>query len=225
MEEGAAELHCVVMRDGAPILEAADAHEVGRRLPPGGLRHGRGVGEAGIVAGAEAVKDALGIGEGPRLREAEFDDQAILEGAKEPFYAAFALRRGRGDPTDPEFLEHPPDLGRGEVAFELLRQALGGPGIAMKDAVPIRIGGGRQPIPADEMAQHQEIAVRIFLGAKDAGKDFAGGIIKGDVEDEARAAVLEPGMMAAVHLDEQAGLRHPLAATAMAGVGGGCGDS
>jgi hypothetical protein len=59
------------------------------------------------------------------LREAEFDDQAIFEDAKEPFHAAFALRRGRGDPTDPNFLRRPPDLGRGKVAFELLRQTLG----------------------------------------------------------------------------------------------------
>ncbi len=57
----------------------------------------------------------------------------------------------------------------------------------------------------------------LFLGAKDAAEDFAGGIIDGRMEDQARAAVLEPGMMTAVHLDEETGLRHALAPAAMAG--------
>ena len=216
LEEAAVELHRVVVRDGAPILEAADAREVGRRRAPRGLGRGWGVSEAGIEARAEAVKDALGIGEGPRLREAEFDDQAILAGAEEPFHAALALGRGGGDPADPKFLERSADLGGGEVALKLLRQALGGQRIAMKDAMAIGVGGGRHAIPADELAQHQEIAVRVFLRAKDAGEDFAGGIVDGGMEDEAGTAVLEPGMVAAVHLDEQAGLRHARAAAAMA---------
>src|SRR5262249_1020144 len=72
-------------------------------------------------------------------------------------------------------------------------------------------------ITVDELAQHQEIAVRIFLRAKDPGEDFAGGIVEGGVEDEARPPVLEPGMVAAVHLDEEAGLGHPLAPATMTG--------
>ena len=76
LEEAAGELHGVVVRDGALVLEAADAGEVRGRRPPGGLRRGGGVGEAGIVAWAEAVEDPLGLGEGPRLGEAEFDDEA-----------------------------------------------------------------------------------------------------------------------------------------------------
>ena len=175
------------------------------------------MGEAGIVARAEAVKDALGVGEGPRVREAEFDDEAILEGAKEPFHAALALGRGRGDPADPEFLERPPDLGRGEVAFELLRQALGSQWITMKDAMPIGVGGCRQAIASDELTQQQEITVGILLGAKDARQDFARGIVDGREEDEARAALLEPGMVAAVHLDEKPSLGHALAPAAMLG--------
>ena len=210
------ELYRVVVRDGAAILEATDACEVGRRRAPRRLQHGRGVSEAGIEAGAEAVKDALGVGGSPRLCEAEFDDQAILEGAEEAFHAALALGRGGGDPTDPEFLERPADLGRGEVALELLRQALRGQRIAMKDTMAIGVSGGRQAIAADELAQDQEIAVCVFLRAKDAGEDFAGGIVDGGMEDEAGAAVLEPGVVAAVHLDEQAGLRHARPAAAMA---------
>ena len=92
LEEGTVELHGVVVRDGAPVLEAADAREVGGRRPPRGLRLGGRLGEARVVAWAEAIKNALGLSEGPRLREAEFDDQTILEGAKESLHAALALR-------------------------------------------------------------------------------------------------------------------------------------
>src|SRR5579864_4419132 len=217
LEEGSVELHRVVVRDGAPVFEGADAREVGGCRSPGGLGRGRGMGEAHVEAWAEAVKDALSVGEGPRLREAEFDDQAILEGAKEPLHASLALRRGGGDPADAEFLERAPDLGRGDIALELLGEAVRSPRITMKDAMPIGVGCRGQAIPADELAQQQEIAVRILLGAKDARQDFARGIVDGGEEDEARAAILEPGMVTAVHLDEKSGLRHALAPAAMYG--------
>ncbi len=215
LEEGSVELHRVVVRDGAPVFEGADARKVWWRGAPRGLGCRRGMSEARVVAWAEAVKDALRLGEGPRLREAEFDDQAILEGAKEPFHASLALRRGGGDPADPEFLERAADLSRGDVALQLLGQALWGPGIAMKDAMAIGVGGCRQAIAADELAQQEEIAVCILLGAKDARHDVARGIVDGREEDEARAAILEPGMVAAVHLDEEPGLGHALAPASM----------
>jgi len=217
LEEDAVELYRVVVRDGAPVFEAADARKVCGRRAPGGFGRGRGMGEARVVARAEAVKDALSLGEGARLREAEFDDQAILEGAKEAFHAALALGRGRGDPADPEFVERSPDLCGGDVTLELLREALRGPRIAMKDAMPIGVGGGGQAIASDELTQQEEIAVRILLGAKDASEDFARGIVDGGEEDEARAAILQPGMVTAVHLDEEPGLGHALAAAAMLG--------
>ncbi len=223
LEEGTIELHGVVVRDGAPVLEAADAREVGGRRPPRGLRLRGHMGEARVVARAEAVKDALGLGEGARLREAEFDDQTILKGAKEPLYAALALRRGGGDPADPEFLERTPDLRGGDGALELLRQAWRSPRVAMKDAMSISVGRGGQAIASDELAQQQEIAVCIFLGAKDASQDFARGIVDGRKEDEARATILEPGMVAAVHLDEEPGLGHALAPAAMLGRSPGAG--
>ncbi len=223
LEEGPVELHRVVVRDGAPVLEAADAREIDWRRSPRGLRRGRGVGEARIVARPEAVKDALGLDECARLREAEFHDEAILKGAKEPFHASLALgRRGR-DPANPEVLERPADLGRGDLALELLREALWRPRITMKDAVPIGVGGGRQAIAADELAQQQEIAVGVLLGAKDAGQDFPCGIVDGREEHEARAALLEPGMVTAVHLDEEPRLGHALAPTAMLGGAPGTG--
>ena len=93
----------------------------------------------------------------------------------------------------------------------------------MKDAMSIRIGGSRQAIASDELAQQQEIAVSILLGAKDTREDFARGIVDGGEEDEARATLLEPGMVTAVHLDEKPGLRHALAPAAMLGCSSGPG--
>src|SRR5579864_3288556 len=223
LEEGTVQLHGVVVRDGAPVLEAADAREVGGRRSPRRLRLGGHMGEARVVAWPEAVKDALGFGERLRLREPEFDDQAILKGAKEPLHAALSLGRGGGDPGDSEFLERAADLGRGDVALELLRQALWSPRIAMKDTMPVGVGRCGQAVAADELAQQQEIAVRILLVAKDTGEDFPRGIVDGRQEDEARAAVLEPGMVAAVHLHEEPGLRHPLAPAPVLGRSPGAG--
>ena len=57
--------------------------------------------------------------------------------------------------------------------------------------------------------------MRILFGAKDAGQDAPGGIVDGREEDEAWSPILEPGMVTAVHLDEQAGPRHAFAAAAM----------
>jgi hypothetical protein len=57
--------------------------------------------------------------------------------------------------------------------------------------------------------------VGIFLKPKDAPEHLAGRIVDRGMEDEAGAAVLQPGVLAAVHLDEEAGLGHAFAAAAM----------
>ncbi len=86
LEEAPIELHGVIPLDGARVLVAADAVEVGLGGggPPGGRGVRRGLREAGIVAREKAVEHALGLRERARLGETEFDDEAILEGAKEP---------------------------------------------------------------------------------------------------------------------------------------------
>jgi hypothetical protein len=173
--------------------------------------------EAGVVAGEKAVKDALGVLERPRLGEAQFDDEAILKGAKEAFDPALRLGRMGADPADAEFLECATDLGGLGPALELLGQAERGAGVAVEDPMPIGVGGPREAIAPDEVAQEEEVAVGILLEAEDSGQDAAGGIINGGQQHEPRATILQPGVLAAIHLDEEAGLRHALAATAMAG--------
>jgi hypothetical protein len=63
MEEAPVELHGVIVLDGALILVAADAVEVGSRWswPPGGLEVRRGLSEASIVAREKPGEHALGL--------------------------------------------------------------------------------------------------------------------------------------------------------------------
>ena len=214
-----AELERVVVADGAPVLEAADALEFGPGggRPPRGFGMRRGMREARVIAREKSIEHALGLGQRTGVREAQFCHEAILEGPKEALDATFPLRRGGGNPADPEFLQRPADLRRGHGPLQLLGQAAWGAGIAMKQAMAIGVGSGGDAIALDEAAEQEEIAVRIFLWAKDAGEDLPCGIVNGGVEDEVGAPVLEPGVMTAIHLDEQAGLGHALAAPAMAG--------
>jgi hypothetical protein len=87
LQQAAVERERVVVADRALVFEAAEAVEVRR----GGLPRGLGilgrVGKARIVAREIAREDALRLVEGPGLGEAQFDDEAILKGAKEPFDA------------------------------------------------------------------------------------------------------------------------------------------
>ena len=89
-----ADLHRVVVGDGARVLEAADAvQDLQRRWgAPRGRGIGGAMGEPRIVAGEKSREHALGIGKGPGLRQTEFGDEAILKGAKEAFDATFGLR-------------------------------------------------------------------------------------------------------------------------------------
>jgi hypothetical protein len=219
LEQATVEGKGVVVPDGPLVLEATNAFELvgGRRRPPGRLGLRGRVGEARIKAREKPVEHALRLGERAGLGEAEFGDEPILEGAKEAFDPAFPFRRGGGDPADAELLEGPADLRGFDSPLQLLGQGERRAGIAVKDPMPVGIGGRGDAIAADEAAQQAKIAMCVFLRAKDTREDFAGGIIDGGVEDEPGSAVLEPGMVTAVHLDEQASLGHALAAAAMPG--------
>lgn len=220
LKETPVELHGVVVLDGALVLEGADALKVavGRGRPPGRLRVRRGLREAGIVAREKSVEDALGLREGTRLGEPELDDEAILQGAKEPLDPSLRLRGVRADPADTEFLEGAPNLGGLRPALELFSHGQRGAGIAVKDPVAVGVGYTGASIAAE-----QEVPVRIFLQPEDAAEDPTGGVINGGVEHQPRPPCFEPGVLAAVHLDKEPGLGHPFTAAAMAGWAAGAG--
>jgi len=218
LEEVAIEWDGVIELDGAPVLEAADRVKIGAR---GGWAPGRrgmrgGLSEARIVAREKSGEHAGGLCKRARLGEAEFDHQAVLKGAEEALNPAFGLGRVGSNPGDAQFAESAPDLGLAWDAAELLVDGKRGAGIRAKDAVAIGVDGRREAIATDEVAQQEEVAVRIFLEAEDGPQHPAGGVIDGGEEDEAGAAVFEPGMMTPVELDEEPRLRHPLPAAAVA---------
>ncbi len=149
------------------------------------------------------------------MGQAELDDEAILEGTEEPLDPTLRLGRSGGDPANAEFLERAPDLGRLGRPLQLLGQSQRRARIAVKDAMAIGVRRGGKAIAPDQVAEQEEVALGIFLSTEDAPEDAAGRIVDRRVEHEAGAAVFEPGMVAAIHLDEQPRLRHPITAAAM----------
>ncbi len=218
LEAAPIELDGVIELDGAPVLEAADRVEIGER---GGGAPGRfgmrgGLSEARIVAREKPGEHTGGLCERAGLGEAEFDHQAVLKGAEEALDPPLRLWRVSPDPRDAQLTERAPDLGLAWDAAELLVDGERGAGIRAKDAVTIGVDGRREAIATDELSQQEEVAVRIFLETEDGPQHPARGVIDGGEEDEAGAAVLEPGMMTAVELHEKPRLRHPLSAPAVA---------
>jgi len=122
----------------------------------------------------------------------------------------------RPDPPDAQFVERAAELRTVSVPAELLRQRRGRrAGPRAEDGVPIGVQGRGHAVAADELAQEQEVSVGVLRVAEDRGDDAAGGIVDRGEEHAARATVLQPGMVAAVDLDEQPCLQHPFPATAM----------
>ena len=219
LEDPAIQLDGVIVLDRACVLEAADALEVptrGRRTP-GGRGVCGGVRKTRIVAWEKAVEHALGLGEGARLDEAQFGHEAILEGAEEALNPAFALRRLGGDPADAEIPEGPADLGLARGAAELLLHGEREAGIGAKDALTIGVDSAGEPIAAGDVAQEQEVTVGILFRTEHTAEHLSSRIVDRAVEDEAGTAVLEPGVLAPVHLDEEARLRHALPPAAVWG--------
>jgi hypothetical protein len=81
----------------------------------------------------------------------------------------------------------------------------------------VGVRGDGDAIATDEAAEEEKVPMGVFLLPKDSGEDLPGGGIDGGEEDEAGPPVLKPRMMTAVHLHEEAGLRHPLTTAPMPG--------
>ncbi len=227
LDEAPGQLERVIVLDRAAVLETADLVEVGsgRGASPRGLRMCGGLGEADIVAREKPSKGAGCCGEGGDLGKAEFDHKAILEGAEEAFNPTLRLRGVGPDPLDAQVAERPPDLGLARGSAELFVEGKWSAGIRTKDAMAIGVHGGGKPIAAEELPEEEKVAMRIFLEAEDRAQHTPRRVINGGEEDEAGAAVLEPGMMTAIELDKEARLRHALPPAAMARGAAGAGTA
>ena len=135
----------VVVGDGPQVLETKDGVGVEPAGPGaiGGRALRRGTSEAGIVAGEEVGEEGIGRLLVADAREAEFDDETILEGAEEAFNAPLSLGTGGGDPGDAELAQHAADLGGGALPLQLLLERPAGGSCAFEDAVPIGVHGER----------------------------------------------------------------------------------
>ncbi len=211
------DVHGVIVADRTAVFEAADRvqiHVARDRTKRGGAMR-RGTREALIVASDVGGQKGVCSSEVGDAREAELTDQPILKGAAEALDAAFRLRRRGGDPLDAEFGQRPADLGGIGPPAQLLLQRQRRLFRSMEDAVVIGVDGDRQAVGGDDLAEEQEVACRILALAEDGTHDGAGGVIDGVEQDEGGAAVLQPWVMTAVHLDEHAGAGHPLTALAV----------
>jgi len=212
-----AERHGIIIGPRALVGEAADVVEIelGRQGPIGRPGLGGGVRKAGIIAREEGLQDGVGLVERAGPGEAEFTDEPILEGPPEPLDAALRLGGMGGDPVDAQLMQGAADLGqRAGVAAELLVEREGpGAGVIGDDAMPIAVQRDGDAVGADQLTQHHEVARGLFLRPKGRRGHLVGGIVDGAMEHEARPASFEPGVVAAVPLEEQAGLRHALAPT------------
>jgi len=227
VQQTIADLDRIVVGNGALLLETTDRLEdLGRW---GGSPRGREVHgaprEAGIVAREKARQDALRVRERLRVREAQFGDEPVLKGAKEPFDTAFSLGRVGGDPADAQFLERAADLRGVVVPAELLGERHGRGARKRENTMAIRVHRAGDAMAAEQLPQEEQIAGGVLGQAKESGEDPATGVIDGREEDEARSPGFEPGMMAAIELDQQARLRHARAAPTMAGRSAGAGTA
>jgi hypothetical protein len=124
-----------------------------------------------------------------------------------------------GDPVDAQFLQGAFDLGRRGFPGELLGEGERALRRAVKDAMAIAVGSDGDPLGLGEGVKDVEIPMRIFLVPKGGGRDFPRGVINHRQEGEARTALLQPIVVAAIELHEEAFLRHALPAVAVAVAG------
>lgn len=214
-----AEGHGVVVGDEAPVFEAADRVQIEgpREGTKGRRRLGGEASEALIVARQIGGEEGMGAGQVADADQAQLTDEAVLKGPAQAFDAAFGLGGGGGNPLDAKLGEGTPHLGRVGLAAELLLQRQRRPFPALEDAVAIGVDGDGNPMCPDDLTKQQEVAGGILVLAEDGPQDRPGGIVDGVEQDQSRSALLEPGVMTAVQLDQHPPAGHPLATEAVLG--------
>jgi len=203
-------LHRVVPGHPPPFLEAEHAVQVQaiRQRAVGraglGYRHAK----AGAVTGQEAPKDAVGFFQCGRSRQAELRHQAVLEGPVGALDATLRLGALGEHGGDAELLERAAELG----GLALLLSVCGTRRRAgqSEDRVAVGVETQGNATVLDDAPEQEKIALRVLLVPKQRLGWNPGGIVNRQQQRELRAPVLQPGVMAAIHLEEHAFLGHPL---------------
>src|SRR5882724_3948676 len=201
LEPAGAQPDGVVPRDDPRVAAAQDALEIARGRPPRGRgRRGRAR-EALNEGGQELREKRVGLLQGMERAQAQFADEAVLQGAPEAFDTAFGLRRLSGDEPDAEILEHAPEVGGVLLAAQLFLERPV-PIIATEEIEAIAVERHGDAVLPACLFQHGGVAVEIFGGPEPEGERGGGGIIDEPVQGGRRPALLEPGEGAGVELSE-----------------------
>src|SRR5947199_6553912 len=155
-------------------------------------------GEGGSVVGHEDREEGLGGGRGGETPQAQLLDEAILErpvGALDP---ALRLRAVGAETVDVEGAEGAAELRESGATLGAIA------GLDMKDAEPVAVERHGLAVTL-EVAPGREEVIERGLGVREAElHEAAGGVVDVDQQRAARAAILEPGVLAAIELDELA---------------------
>src|SRR4029453_516604 len=163
-----AEAHGVVGGDAAGIAAAEDQ---GQRLggaAPCGLRPGGQAREAAIEVGPESRQKGIGVLKRGEVLQAQFADEAILQGLPEALDAAFGLGGAGGDEGNAEGLQHLAEVGGVLCPAQLFVEGPVGV-VAEEDVEAIAVEGQRHAILGGEGVEQGGVAVQVFRGAEVQG--------------------------------------------------------
>ena len=157
-----------------------------------------------VEPGQEFPQHCVGLGDGGGSRQPEFADQAVLEGAGHAFDTTLGLRRTGEDLLNAQFLHGPAEVGWAD-GLRYMPWLSG----KLEDPVPVSVDCQGDAVAADQTLHQQKVAPGVLLGLEDGVGDRAGGIIHRQQQDEPGSPLLQPGVVAAVDLQEHAFLGHP----------------
>src|SRR3989454_2837466 len=155
-------------------------------------------GEAAIVVRHENREEGLGGGRGGETPEAQLLDEAILERAVGALDPALRLRAVGAETVDVEVAEGAAELRESRATLGAIA------GLDVKDAEPVAVERHGLAVALEVASGRVEVIER-GLGVREAElHEAAGGVVDVDQQGAARATVLEPGVLAAIDLDELA---------------------
>src|SRR5438128_7615098 len=155
-------------------------------------------GEAAIVVRHEDREEGLGGGRGGETPQAQLLDEAILERAVGALDPALRLRAVGAETVDVEGAKGAAELRERGAALGAIA------GLDVKDAEPVAVERHGLAVTLEVAPGRVEVIER-GLGVREAElHEAAGGVVDVDQQRAARATILEPGVLAAIELDELA---------------------
>src|SRR3989449_6204095 len=155
-------------------------------------------GEAAIVVRHENREEGLGGGRGGETPQAQLLDEAILERAVGALDPALRLRTVGAETVDVEVAEGAAELGEPGAPLGAVA------GVDVEDTQPVAIERHGLAVTLEVAPGRVEVIER-GLGVREAEfHEAAGGVVDVDQQRAVRATILEPGVLAAIELDELA---------------------